>query len=91
MRNVELAVPESWTDEDVVRFVEHTALTAGLTVASRGSLRSYPGCVHWHLTKAGSKGTLEPTWWPKKRRLWLKVHAGREAPWIDAAISAFND
>ena len=90
MRTVDLAVPDDWTDEDVVRFVEDTALAAGLTISSRGTLRSYPGCVHWHLTRAGSTGTLEPTWWPAKRRLWLKVASNREAPWISEAVVLYE-
>ena len=90
MRAVELAVADDWNDEDVVRFVEETALAAGLTISSRGTLRSYPGSVHWHLTKAGSTGTLEPTWCPDRRRLWLKVASNREGPWIDGAIGLFR-
>jgi hypothetical protein len=88
MREIDLGMPTGWHGASIVAIVEEVASGAGLTV-TRGSLRSYPGCTHWHLKKPGSKGTLEATWWPQKERLWLKVHPLREAGWIDAAIEAF--
>jgi hypothetical protein len=90
MREVDLPVDPSLEDEAVIRWVEERARQADLLIRSRGSLRSYPGCVHWHFNKVGSNGTLEATWWPKKRRLWLKVAANREAAWMEQAVAVFT-
>ena len=66
--------------------VERVCQTEGLTVASKSSLRSFPGSVHWHLKKEGEKGVLELTLWPAKRRLWASVHANRAGGWTDDAL-----
>lgn len=84
MREIELLPPE-----DPITWVEAMATRAGLTKGLRRTLKTYPGSVHWHLTKPGERGVLEVTWWPASRRLWLKVHPMREADWIDEAIAAF--
>jgi hypothetical protein len=34
---------------------------------------------------------LEITVWPKGRRVWLKVQAGRRAPWIEEVIERVRD
>lgn len=52
----------------------------------RGTLRAYPGSLHWHVEKPGERGTLEVTLWPAKPRLWLAVQAGRRARWIEEAL-----
>ena len=66
--------------------VESLCAAQGLIMATRGTLATYPGCVHWHFKRPGEKGTLEITWWAKTARLWFKVADGREGPWIRAAI-----
>ena len=71
--------------EDVVGEFERRCEELGL-IARRMSLKKYPGCTHWHLKKAGEKGTLEATWWPEKDRLWLSVHENRRAAWQERAI-----
>ncbi|MBX3118091.1 MAG: hypothetical protein KF784_03435 [Fimbriimonadaceae bacterium] len=55
-------------------------------LSQKGSLKSYPGCTHWHFKKPGTAGTLEATWWPKTGRLWLKIAANRKADWMSDAI-----
>jgi hypothetical protein len=47
--------------------------------------------VHWHFKRAGEKGTLEVTWWPKHRKLWFKVADGREGPWIRTAMERLRE
>lgn len=84
MREVELNTPLG----DVVQAVEAAAEAAGLRIGLKGTLRSHPGCVHWHFKREGP-GTLEATWHPKSSRLWLKVASNRGAPWIEEAIAAF--
>ena len=43
----------------------------------KGTLASFPNCVHWHWKRGKERGTLEITWWGKQDRLWFKVAAGR--------------
>ncbi len=70
----------------VIQRVESILKLKGLTRHSRGTLKSYPGCIHWHWKNGKLPGTLEVTLWPTKRRLWFKVQAGRRAEWIDQVI-----
>ena len=63
--------------------VEAACAAEGLRVARKRTLATYPGSVHWHVKRGNASGTLEITVWPKGRRVWLKVHAGRRASWID--------
>ena len=58
----------------------------GLHVAMKGTLASYPGCVHWHYKKQREKGTLELTLLPGGRRIWASVHSGRKASWIETLL-----
>lgn len=58
----------------------------GLSLRSCGTLKTLPGCTHWHWNNGNRRGTLEVTLWPAKRRLWFKVQAGRRAGWIDQII-----
>ena len=57
-----------------------------VTTQLKGTLRQYPGCIHWHLRILRHKGTLEATLWPKSPRLWLNVADNRRAAWIDDAV-----
>ena len=57
-----------------------------LITTMKGTLKSYPGCTHWHCKLGREKGTLEITLWPAKRRAWFKVQSGRRAPWIDEVV-----
>jgi dihydroxyacetone kinase-like protein len=38
---------------------------ANLRVTLKGTLKKYPGCIHWHLKREGERGTLEMTWSPR--------------------------
>ena len=69
----------------VEQAVNSVCEVAGLSVGLQTTLASYPGCVHWHWKMAQERGTLEVTFWPKQNRLWISVHANREANWTDAA------
>lgn len=57
-----------------------------LLTTMKGTLKSYPGCTHWHCKLGREKGTLEITLWPAQRRAWFKIQAGRRAPWIDEVV-----
>ena len=70
----------------VISRVESVLTSHGLTMHSRGSVKSYPGCTHWHWKNGRQAGTLEVTLWPARRRLWFKVQSGRRAAWIDQLV-----
>jgi hypothetical protein len=89
MREIDISVPEGAGSDAIEAAVEHTCKSLGLTLAMRSSLSKYPGCVHWHMKRKGEKGTLEITAWPDRRPLWIKIHAGRAARWIDEIIPGF--
>ena len=79
---------KTWDNvERMCRAVESVMSRAGLRRNLKGTLRSYPGCVHWHFGKDGATGTLEITVWPAQRRMWMSVQARRGASWIDNSIS----
>ena len=42
-------------------------------MCAKGTLASYPGCIHWHLKMGTQKGHLEITWWEAENRLCFKV------------------
>jgi hypothetical protein len=67
--------------------IERCFAAVNVRVALRGTLATYPGCVHWHLKRESQPGTLEVTLWARRRRVWLAVHANRDGPWIAQAIS----
>src|SRR5437763_16670863 len=67
--------------------VEACAARLGLNQTMKGTLARYPGCAHWHFKRGRERGTLEVTWWPRERRLWLSVQAGRTGAWVDAAAA----
>ena len=71
-------------DVSAVETVVEACCTAeGLTLTLKGTLVKYPGCVHWHFKRGRPSGTVELTWWPQQRRLWISVQAGRRGEWIE--------
>ena len=89
METEELKIRKNMSCKDVVRAVEGSGAAVGLGVTLRTSLVSFPGSVHWHFRKHGERrGTLEMTFWPERRRLWVKIQAGRRAGWIRGAMEA---
>jgi hypothetical protein len=59
-------------------------------ISLRTSLRSYPGCLHWHIKHNIEKsGTLEFTILPTGE-CWLNVHRNRHKPWIDDILTQFT-
>ena len=67
--------------------VDHIASELNLVVTLRGTLKSYPGSIHWHLKQGKAKGVLEITLW--QDRAWLSVQEGRKGDWIEDAIKKF--
>jgi len=84
----EIIVRRKPTDGSIVKAVEAAAASLGLRIALRTSTRTYPGSIHWHFKKVGEpRGTLELTYWPETKRLWVKVHRGRRAKWIAGSLA----
>jgi hypothetical protein len=89
MTTIEIPVADHRSSDEIVAAVERSAGSLGLQIRLRTTLRTFPGSVPWHLVHPVERGTLEITWWPKRRRLWLKLHAGRGGAWVDQAAVAF--
>jgi hypothetical protein len=88
---LDIHVPHDIDAKRMPPLIEQACAREDLIAATRGTLGTYPGCVHWHFKRAGEKGTLEVTWWPKHRKLWFKVADGREGPWIRTAMERLRE
>ncbi|MDQ2805491.1 MAG: hypothetical protein M3Z04_01010 [Chloroflexota bacterium] len=87
MQEHEIALPAGTDLTTAAPRIEAACHAARLRIARRGTLANYPGCIHWHLQRAGQSGTLELTLWPAGPRLWCKIAAHRAAPWMPATIA----
>lgn len=85
MKEIEFAVPRGCDLGSAEEIIETICAQEGLLLAMKGSLSTYPGCVHWHYKNQNEKGTLELTLYVPERRIWAKIQDGRKAPWIEAA------
>lgn len=86
MIEVELQIHADTKSDSVTMAIEHVCAANNLTCALKGTLASYPGCVHWHFKKNKEKGTLEITWWESENRLWFKVADGRVGKWMNEIL-----
>jgi hypothetical protein len=86
MRAFDVPLPTGRDEASLPAAVQEVCAAAGLTVTLDGTLKQYPGSRHWHFQRGTEAGTLEITWWPAKRRLWLKIAAGRERAWITEVL-----
>jgi 2-polyprenyl-6-hydroxyphenyl methylase/3-demethylubiquinone-9 3-methyltransferase len=81
-QEVELSAPPG----DVTLLVPAACAAEGLTCTLQNTLKGHPGSTHWHFKRRRERGTLEITWHPATRRLWMTVQEGRKGPWIDDAV-----
>lgn len=88
MRTVELPYVDFKNETEARNRISAWAVENLLEISEPTTLRSYPGCVHWHITQTGKSGVLELTWWPGGRRFWFKVAANRKAEWIDDLLGS---
>jgi hypothetical protein len=88
---LDVHLPQDIDAAGVPPLIEQACAREELIAAMRGTLATYPGCIHWHFKRAGERGTLEVTWWPKNRKLWFKVADGREGSWIRGAMERLRD
>lgn len=86
MREIEINLPEIDEPSAAVAKIDAAVESAALVIASKGTLKQYAGCTHWHVRSPGKSGTLEITYFPTKRRAWFKIQASRSAPWIDEIL-----
>ncbi len=86
MKHIEVQIGVAWDTQTVQRAIERIPIRHGLQVTLKGTLRKYPGCVHWHFKRPKQLGTIEATMWPEKRRVWLSVQSRRSADWIETSI-----
>jgi hypothetical protein len=86
MGELDIKLPRSAEDKDVISAVDAAARELGLTQVSKGSLGLYPGSTHWHYKLGSQTGTLEITFWPKEQRAWFALRANRYARWMDAVV-----
>lgn len=80
---IDIGVPDHLPADKIISVIERTILGLGLNVMMRGTLKTFPGSTHWHTKRGRGRGTLEITWWPTERKLWIKIQAGRTAAWIE--------
>jgi hypothetical protein len=87
MIEVELQIPADAKSDTVVKVVEQICAENRLICTLKGTLTTYPGCIHWHFKPDKQKGTLEITWWESENRLWFKAAKGRMGGWIEESIA----
>jgi hypothetical protein len=86
MNEVEIQTPPAIQSDVLIRQVEQVCADNELTLTLKGTLLTYPGCVHWHFKKHNLTGTLEITWWENEHRLWFKVADHRKGTWIEEGL-----
>lgn len=86
MKEIEFRTPRNCDLTKAEQLIESVCKELGLRQVMKGSLAKYPGCSHWHYKKNEQSGTLELTLFIPGRRIWAKVQAGRQAPWIDLEL-----
>jgi hypothetical protein len=81
MQDLEVKIPISADLSNVEVLVERICRSRGLQTQVKKPAASHRGSTHWHFKKGTEKGTLEVTYWPQERRLWVSVHANRSSGW----------
>jgi hypothetical protein len=87
MQEFEFQLPPSARLSDLDFLLESICIAEGLEVGMKSTLASFPGSIHWHFKKPGERGTLEITSYPRTRRLWASIQAGRRADWIEPCLA----
>lgn len=81
-------LPDDPDWERVSAAVDAAAEQLSLICSMRGTLRSCPGCTHWHFKLPNTPGTIEVTAWPKGFRLWIKLQDRRATSSIASLATA---
>ena len=91
MQTIEMELPRRANLAQVEKSIDATLAAVGLQVSLRGTLKKFPGCLHWHAKTAGQSGTLELTLWPQQHRAWISIQGGRTAAWITRKLPEIQD
>lgn len=91
MLTYEMILDGTHSPAEVRAAVEEACGAAGLTATSTGTLKTYPGSVHWHYRSGKERGVLEITHWPRENRLWLSTRPGRDADWVLDALHELGE
>jgi len=91
MLEIELQIPDGVHKGDLIRCVEDVCVGNNLTCTLKGTLKKYPGSIHWHFKQDKQNGILEITWWETENRLWFKVADNRVSKWIDESIPKLKE
>jgi len=91
MQNIEIPWSSEIGDGQFGRIIDQAIDAAGLIVTLRGSLKSFPGCTHWHVKNGQERGTLEITAWPREHRAWFSIQSGRKARWIGEKVKLLQE
>jgi hypothetical protein len=83
MTDTEISWPRGMDADEIIGHIETWIECRQLTCTMRASLAKHPGCTHWHLKNAASRGTLEITVWPAMCRLWVSMRTNRAAEWMN--------
>lgn len=65
--------------------IEARFLRLGLHQTMKGTLKSLPPNIHWHLKKPGNKGVCEVTLLLQTREVTVNCKANRRGEWIEEA------
>jgi hypothetical protein len=84
VRTIELP----YSDVDPAPTLSRFCAAESLRLSQR--MTAAAGKSHWHIYHLCQTGTLELTWWPAKKRLWLKVASNRDGAWIDETIARLS-
>lgn len=86
MNKFEIALPANLNENDVIAEFKRAIKNESLFLKSESTLKTIPGCIHWHITKPNHNGTLEATFDKNRLSLFLSYHNNRYAEWIISAI-----
>ena len=86
MRNLEVDIPQGCNLKGADWIIRLLCKKEGLSMKTRGTLKSYPGSTHWHFNRRSEKGTLEVTLWPKESKIWFSIHDNRNGTWTDEVV-----
>jgi hypothetical protein len=86
MREIEVDIAADARLDGAEAVIDAVCAAEGLRLTLKDTLKTYPGCVHWHYKLGKEVGTLEITLWAAKRRIWFKVSASRQGEWMEEAI-----
>jgi hypothetical protein len=84
IRELDIDVPSHWKDQVIIKSVEAACKDLGLIQRSR--LYWVKHLVRWQIKMEKQKGSLEISFLPRTRRVWLAVRKNRNADWMDPII-----